>query len=715
MFGYEDVQISLAFPAFYLFLAFILIAAYSYYVYRYTIPQINKSKKLFLTSLRSLALLVLCLVLFEPILNLSHKLVLEPKNLVFIDNSRSLTIEDGTNRVSSVEKIIKDFSGRASSDNLVFYTFGNNVTEISADGLNKADFSEGTTNFQEIFRYVKNSNFNIASISLITDGVITSGSNPYYEAVKLNIPVFTIGIGDTTQRKDIELKKVLHNDFIYAETPTNIIATISNKGFAGESVTATLYEDNKFFSQQTIILSSSGIQNISFDYKPQSSGEKKLSIEISPMKDEFTKANNKQIFYVRVLSNKIKVLLLASSPSADLTFIRNALQRDENVEVNSIVQISGNRFLKPLNYQKVDSADVLFLIGFPSDATPEELFNRVLTKIRDSKTPYFLTLSAGVSLTKLARIGNELPFTIGQNFSGIREVQPNVTFDQMINPILQLPEKNIYESWNNLPPVSQPNSIFSPRVESRTLAQIKVNNNVVNSPLILSNNFSGRRSIAVLAKDIWKWKLQTATKRLDLFDSFIINSLRWLRAGEEQKLVKVKTTKRNFSQGEKIEFIGEVFDESLNPVSNAQVKIIVSSASGKFESEMQNVGPGLYEGSITINEPGDYNFSAEALVNGGVLGKDNGSFNVGELDIEMINPVMNYSFLNLLSKDTGGKFFFHDDYSELLRKLNELKVSSSKEKIVTSEIFLWSNTWMLVIAIFLFSLEWFIRKRSGML
>jgi len=715
MFGYEDIQISLAFPAFYLFLALILIAAYSYYVYRFTVPQINKSKKLLLTTLRTLALLALCLVLFEPILNLSRKFMLEPKNLVFIDNSRSLTIEDGTNRVLSVEKTLTDLSGKASADNLVFYAFGNDVSEISIDSLDKIDFSEGTTNFQEIFSYVRNSNFNIASISLITDGVITSGSNPYYEAVNLGIPVFTIGIGDTTQRKDVEIKKVLHNDFIYAETPTSIIASVSNKGFAGETVTVTLYEDNKFFSQQTIILSSSGIQNVSFDYKAQSSGEKKLSIEILPLKDEFTRANNKQIFYVKVLSNKIKVLLLASSPSADLTFINNALQRDDNIEVNSIVQISGERFLKPLNYQKIDSADVMFLIGFPSDAAPEELLNRVLTKIRDAKIPYFLTLSSGVSLSRLARMGTELPFTINQNFSGIREVQPNITPDQLTNPILQLSEKNIFESWNNLPPVSQPSAIFNPRIESRTLAQIKVNNNVVNSPLILSNNFSGRRSIAVLARDIWKWKLQTAPKRLDLFDSFIINSLRWLRAGEEQKLVRVKTSKRNFSQGERIEFIGEVFDESLNPVSEAQVKIFISSDAGKLETDMQNVGAGLYEGSIIINEPGDYNYSAEALVNGRVSGKDNGSFNIGEIDIEMINPVMNYSLLNLLSKDTGGEFFFYDDYSDLLNKLNELKINSSKEKIVTSEIFLWSNIWMLITAIFLFSLEWFIRKRSGML
>ena len=81
----------------------------------------------------------------------------------------------------------------------------------------------------------------------------------------------------------------------------------------------------------------------------------------------------------------------------------------------------------------------------------------------------------------------------------------------------------------------------------------------------------------------------------------------------------------------------------------------------------------------------------------------------------MVNPVMNYPLLNLMAKDSGGEFYFSDDYSPILNKLRELRINSSKEKMVASEITLWSDTWMLVIAILLFALEWFIRKRSGML
>ena len=130
---------------------------------------------------------------------------------------------------------------------------------------------------------------------------------------------------------------------------------------------------------------------------------------------------------------------------------------------------------------------------------------------------------------------------------------------------------------------------------------------------------------------------------------------------------------------------------------------------------MQNVGPGLYEGSIVINETGDFNFSANANISGRVLGKAFGSFNIGEIDIEQINPVMDYALVNILANDTGGEFYFPDNYSQLLSKLKDLKINSSKEKFITSEISLWSNPWMLIVSILLFACEWFIRKRSGML
>jgi hypothetical protein len=127
------------------------------------------------------------------------------------------------------------------------------------------------------------------------------------------------------------------------------------------------------------------------------------------------------------------------------------------------------------------------------------------------------------------------------------------------------------------------------------------------------------------------------------------------------------------------------------------------------------LGAGLYEGTISLNNNGDYYFNGNANLKGKSLGDDNGTFNIGDIDIEMIDTRMNYEFLYLLSNQTKGIFYSPEEINSLIAKLNELNQSASKEKLTTSEVRLWSDEWLLVILILLFALEWFLRKRSGML
>jgi hypothetical protein len=223
-----------------------------------------------------------------------------------------------------------------------------------------------------------------------------------------------------------------------------------------------------------------------------------------------------------------------------------------------------------------------------------------------------------------------------------------------------------------------------------------------------------RSSIAVLAKDIWRWKLQTAPKDLDLFDRFIHNGVKWLNTSEEQKQVSIKTTKKIYSIGEPIEFTGQVYDQTFNPVFDAEVRVNINQVK-ESEIVLNSIGSGLYEGTFQITKPGDYNFSGSAAIEGKTIGTDKGTFSIGEADLEMMNPRMDYEFLSALANSTNGKFFFAPDYKEVLDILREMKNKPASRKILTNEITLWSNEWLMCIVILLFGIEWFLRKRAGML
>lgn len=714
MFGYDKVILTLAYDSIFLILLLLILIIYSVYVYRITIPQISKFKKYFLAGLRSIALLFLIIILFEPILTLTNKISNEPKHLVFIDNSRSMLIDDGTNRAEAINGISNNFLN-SGIGNLEFQLFGNEPRLIQKDSATELKFDDGITNLSSIFSSINTGSENIASLTIISDGVITDGPNPVYSAEKLKVPVFTIGIGDTSQRNDVELKKVQYNEILYSGTSAAILSTILNTGYGGKSARVELFENDILKEQKIITLSENEIQNESFTYTPETSGEKKLQLKISGLDGEFTFANNNKVFYVNVLSNKIKVTILSGSPSSDLSFIKNSLLEDENLSVSSVTQISSNKFLESNFINAIDSADVFFLVGFPLQNTPKAVLDLVRHKIIDERKPFFISLAPGFNWNNLLSIQSELPFTLKASLQGKRNVQPEIIPAQSNSHLLQHSSSNPITTWNNLPPVYQEIIQFKIKPESKVISNIRVNNTVLNEPLIVTRSFSGRRSIAVLGYDLWRWKLQTAVKKTDLFDKFINNSVKWLHITESQQQVKIKTSKRNYSTGEQIEFTAQIYDESFNPVIDASVKVKLRSDKNQYEIELSSAGKGLFEGGINLTETGDFYFEGDASLDGSLIGTDKGSFNVGELDVEMINPRMNYELMRQLAEQTGGIYYSKENYQPIFAELDRISNRTIKEKVVTSEFSLWSNEWMLIFPIFFFALEWFIRKREGML
>ena len=194
-----------------------------------------------------------------------------------------------------------------------------------------------------------------------------------------------------------------------------------------------------------------------------------------------------------------------------------------------------------------------------------------------------------------------------------------------------------------------------------------------------------------------------------------MNSVRWLNSPDDKKRVQIKTVKKLFSLGEEVEFTAQIYDDAFNPVSDAEVKVKVKNDQDKFELNLNSLGNGLYEGVLQANKPGNYSFAGEAKLNNKLLGSDNGLFNIGEIDIEMMNPGMDYEFLNTLANVSGGKYFSPDQYNSLFNLLSDLNNKSSKEKIDTKEYSLWSNEFLMIAIILLFGIEWFVRKREGML
>ncbi len=323
-------------------------------------------------------------------------------------------------------------------------------------------------------------------------------------------------------------------------------------------------------------------------------------------------------------------------------------------------------------------------------------------------------LNNSVDLAKLSQISNVLPVAI-QNFRGDYLIaQPDLNSDETTNPLISA-NININD-WNNLPPILYSAGTINAKPESKVLSFIKVETNRLKQPLIVSRNLASKRSLCFIGKDFWKWKLLTAAKNIGLYDNLILNIAKWLSVTDEQKTIQCKKQLENFiRQVMMLSSFAELYDEALNPLNDAEVEIKIKTSDSEFDLQLNSIGNGLYEGKIKLMKPGDYNFTATSKLNGKTYKTDSGRFNVGDIDIEMTDTRMNYELLNDLSYRTDGKLFMPEEVNSLISELRKSINKVSDEKIVESQFKLWSNEWMLVIAVLLFSIEWFIRKQSGML
>ncbi|MCX6171037.1 MAG: hypothetical protein NTX65_17010 [Ignavibacteriales bacterium] len=692
-------------------LFFILLAAFSLFIYKYTIPKVTFRLRTFLIILRSLIFGLILFLIFEPALSFIQRERIESMTYVYIDNSNSIAAKDSLNKLNQTVSFIDELkvSGEI---NARFFTFGKKIDSIDAGQLKKIKFGEPLTNFSNVIDHIKKNNAQINSVVILSDGIITDGIDPTYQAEKLQIPIFTIGVGDSAQKKDVEIYNVLHNQFIYAGKITQIDIAIKNNGYENKQTQISLFEEKTFIESKNITLSETGIDKISFNYKPASGGEKKLRVVVSPLEGEASAANNSRTFFINVLDTKLKICLIAGAPSTDVSAIAKSISVDKNIQLKKLIQISQNKFWNDVKPAVIDSADLLFIVDFPTSNSSQALIDKIASVMTQNK-PFFFLLSGNVVLSKLGEFENALPFSFSKPVSEFLQVQPDLNTESFSSYFST--GNNQRNIWDNLPPVSQFATELTSKPGSKVLVKSQVKNIPIGNPLIISRSLGKQRAFSILAGDIWKWQLQTAEKNPEFFDNFINDIVKWLSASSLQKQFNITTDKKFYATSEEVTFTAEMYDQTFTPIDTANITLKVSSSSGTRDLTFSPNGNGLYSSGFLPVESGDYSFEGTGEFNGMKLKSAAGRFSVGEVQIEKLDTRMRTDFLKSLANLSGGNYYSLDNHSGLMKLLARLNQNSSKEKISKDEYQLWSNKWVLFFIILLFATEWFTRKRAGMI
>lgn len=708
----------------------ILLALVTFYFYRFTLPPLPPRRRITLSVIRALSLIFLLLIFFEPILRFVQRRDQRPIVAVLIDDSQSMAIRDGSgDRADMVRRIVGETVGKRlpASTNVMYYTFSAKLHGEKLFTPDSASFKGEVTNLSEAFSGVKErrQKENIQAVVLLSDGNYTAGKNPLYDAEALAIPVYAIGLGDTADQKDLLIERVLTNNLAYTETQVPVDVTLKSSGFGGENVEVTIVDGTALQGRQVVALQS-GVHEyaLKFHVVPNEEGVKKYVVSVSRLPGELTERNNARSFFMKVLKSKVRVLMIAGAPGPDVAAVRQIFAEDVQISLRTVVQKSATQFYEePLGRSMIDSAECLVAVGFPSSATSNSTIQQILDAAAGSKKPLLFINGKTVDYQKLQMFEPVLPFSWLSASDAEALVGASIPDRAKRHSLVSMEGKVTAATWPQLPPLYRSQTVFRAKPEAEVLAFAVLQNIVLSEPLVAIRNIARQKSFAITGYGVWRWRLmaQANLETGQFLPLLLTNAVRWLTTKDDNKRVRIVPVKEAFTSAEPLEFTGQVYDEQLRPVDNAEVTVQLERGKParpgeeKVQVNLTSVGSGMYEGAIEGAGEGDYSFVGKAAGDGQSLGEDRGKFSVGQVNVEFLETKMNKQLLEQLAYRTGGKYYDAKDAGSIDKDLSTSVKFAPQELIEASEIELWNWKYLAGIVILLFAVEWFMRKRSGML
>jgi len=711
-----------------------------------------------LLGLRLLAVLVLILSLFEPVLSV-EKLQTERTGLALVvDASRSMGIADYPNLPSRLEQVKQALLVEGTAVDRLQRTFDvkwfvfdaqarrlerrEDLADLQATG----EATNLTTAVRAAARELKAGDY--AGVILFSDGLDNTEKDPVRELVREGVPVYAVAVG-TDLRKTGQFKDVVLSDVEVAPTlPVNHLSTVTAVldavGLADRVVAVSLRgSDGAVLATENAVLDDvEGDQRVELRFRPRTRGQLELTVAVAAQPEEALTENNQHTVMVNVTDPKVKVLYVEGTVRSEYRYLVRNLQRDPNVELISLVQIQPGRFLVQGRIEGVS------LDGLPGSAAEIEPFDVIIlgdVPVRRENTT-FLSRELLQALRERVRQGaglavlggyntlgpggyagtpleEALPVTVGPPDIG-QEKDPfpfTLTAEGLSHPIFT-------GTAGLFPAVGQPASQALPELRGHTrVAGVKPGASVlaVNPlrmqngrpmPVLVVEQFGSGRSAVFTADTTWQWqaRLEPLGKESP-YVKFWGQLVRWLahRQVVERSTepgVWAYTDKSFYKPGESAVLRAEVRDARGNITDFAEVTATVATTG---EQPHRLVVPhlprsrGQYEVTFEPPVPGTYSMTVVAAEKGEPLGDTTVSFQVGKPNLELERLDLNEDLLRRLAQQTRGEYLSLANVGRLEQQLT----SSEHVKRISKQRPLYDTGLFFFLFIALLTVEWSLRKR----
>ena len=714
----------------------------------------RRARRAVLVGLRAVAALLALFLLAEPALELLQTARVRNRFAILLDASRSMNFpveRDGEPRAAAAGAFLSEHRAELErlSDrvDLEWYTFGADVAPVDpAEAARGVPGRAGRTDFlgalDAIGSGAGGSTRRLAGALVVSDGAdnaaLAEGAGPEARAKAraLGVPVNAIAVGRSAP-KDLAVERVAVDEFAFVRNTVTIDVALRARGFSDEEVRLVLRREGAVVASATVRLERGRDRyTVPLSFAPDETGTFVFTVAAPVFPGEAVAENNARSFVLRVIRDRVRVLLVAGRPSWDVRFLRGLLKQDPNVDLVSF-------FILRSNADDAGPQQDLSLIPFPvAEIFGEQLrtFDAVVF-VDFAYAPY-----RGLEIERflpalreyvrgggaLAMVGGEQSFGDGRyGETAIAEVLPvapidgstmaegelalRLTSDGKRHPVTRLaPGDAANESaWRGLPPVTAVNltRALAPGAGASILLEapgVLVDGKA--APLVAVREVGEGRTLAVATDASWRWGFLAAESGQGnrAYLRFWNQALRWLvrdpglaplqvepdaPAAEPGAPVGIEVTARRPdwgpASGERVS--AELVDDDGRSVARGEA---VAGEDGVARVELVPPGPGAYK-IVARGKDGETATGAVAVRGAGP---------------EDADAAPRPELLSALAEATGGAFSAlpGGDLPDL-RLADPEVVEIGRRKSVP----VWDRWWYLAALAGVLAGEWILRRRWG--
>jgi uncharacterized membrane protein len=719
--------------------------------------EARRGRRAALVALRALSAVLALAVLVEPAVELLRTARVRNRFAVLVDTSRSMRFPEERGERSraeaaaaAVREARSALAGLSDRVDLEYYGFGAEVAPASAEtAVQGLPAVGGKTDLLGALEAVSGgaggpaaAGRKLAGALVISDGAdnvaLKEGATPATRKrlEALGFPVNAVAVGRDAPR-DLAIERVAVDDFAFVRNKVTVEATVRARGFTGQEIQVVLRREGNAVATAAVQLEPGrDTYTVPLSFSPDETGTFVFTVSTPVLPEEAIAENNARSFVLRVIRDRIRVLLVAGRPSWDVRFLRGLLKQDPNVDLVSFFILRTNAdspgpqeelSLIPFPVTEIfgdqlHTFDAVIFVNFAYGPYRQLEIDRFLPNIRD------YVRKGGA----LAMVGGEQSFGDGgyadtaiqdvlpvQSISGLPEVEGEakvrLTPEGRRNPITALvPGEGASDAlWAALPPITAVNltRALAPGMGASVLLETPtVQAEGRPAPLVAIRQVGQGRTLAVTTDASWRWGFEAAEAGQGdrAYQRFWNSALRWLAKDPSLAPLQVEPDAPAAEPGAAVGLTVTAHGPDFGPAAGSKVSADLVAEDGQSVAHGEAVaGPdGTARIELAPPGPGAYKIVAHA---DGSSDEATAAVAVRGAGPEDADAAPRPALLRAVAEVTGGGFSDARDGLPRLAVNDPEVVEVGQRKAVP----IWDRWWTIAALAAVLAAEWILRRRWG--